>query len=593
MATIPDPKKQAWIGLLKGPFNGDIYQAQSIDLETNTGRLMLSDRLIIGTDSTDVSFGIPTAGVLTNMGSGSFIWVATTTNILVSSGWTNFTFAVDTTSNTPAGGNDMLTYYSSALNLRMLVSTSANIAMLTYGGTWNATWGTGILSGLSGTYPNSSEHPLAYLSNIVIIPDGPYVHTIDNNDIGVYQRLIFNSKYVFNLAYAGSDVVWFGFRSALGQTLTQGVDFFSGGIAYWDGGNEVMNESFFLDHAPMTGFLVNNIPFFVLQNGIIVEYNSSGFSEVQAFPCYEEGLTLPYGTTGQNSCTVINDLAYINISAPPGSRRMKSGVWIFNTTTKNLYPRYSYGQYKVGGTDQDFGQSFTVGAGVIIPTHESHKFVVGGSIYTTYPGTTKNVLCTISPNTVNRGYFTTPLIASSNIEDNWYNVWTRYPEFRTSGSLINAKYRVGDPLLNSSYLPIDLTITWTGANTFTAVLPTGIVVGNEVEIKAGDNAGCLFHIFTLSATPNGSSTITVTIDENAPVTSAKAALARFDNWVKIVNNNPLTQSSSGGNNTVHMTTAGAALAGGPYVEFKIELRGVLTSVDQIRSDSLPSIEANL
>ena len=73
-------------------------------------------------------------------------------------------------------------------------------------------------------------------------------------------------------------------------------------------------------------------------------------------------------------------------------------------------------------------------------------------------------------------------------------------------------------------------ITWVNTTSFTCKVPHGVVVGDEVEILVGDNAGCLFNIATLSGTPDSSTLLTVTVSETAPTSSTDTGLVRFDNF---------------------------------------------------------------
>ena len=764
------------------------------------------------TTTAALGFDVPLNFVFANL-DGNRLWVLSDNLILKTAPFVflPFTFTVDILANSPTDGVDMLYYTSNPENGRLLVTRSlaADIAKLSgtdiAGSGWNLTWKA--TSGFPG--------PLALLSNLVIVGVGNTITTIDNNDILVSNRLIFNSEYSCNILYAGSDVVWMGWISTIFNDVNysegdfEGLVYIKGAISFWDGGSETMNESYFIDSAPLSGFIVNDIPYFILQNGQIVTYSSVGFVEIQAFPNFEEGISLGHLSIKRHGCVVDGTLVYINITAPLYSKRMRSGIWIFDTITKNLYNYAGIGSYALsttigfdaigsqnvtasgpsvsltvnvsngygvffatndtasahnlsqsnsnmvprqgsathflygdsasssiipgshtlsasafgstdtnavgfwitpsfgksvtydnsnstgdlsgtpvngtlnltianqqnnvcfvaamaGGTnadtasqptvtlagvsmnlyatypssnnagiiwlfytynapagtqpiawaqgstksshfcviaasyygvsmfgpDQDFGQQITGESGALLLTKDiKNRLLIGSNIFTSYSGfTEKNVIATLTIGLNSRGYFVTPLIQTNQIEEYWYNMWLKYPAFYNSGNMISAKWRTQPELLNQYFHPLQATITWTGITTFTAVLPVGVLVGHEVEIMNGDNAGATYHILTLSAPADGTTSITVTIDESTPYLSSLTSLARFDNWNKIKGTdiipNQSGQSSAlqGGNSVTSQS---------PYVQFKIELRGVNMGVDQLVTDEKTQTSTNL
>lgn len=570
---LPDPKTQQWKGIFTGKFYGDFICAKNIDLEKSPGRLLLADRVKITTDSGDVaSLGFPTHFIYLplTVSNDSYVWGLSTTGLVkTTSALPSLTFTADAISGTPTTDlTDMAIWYDGTGLAHLLVCSNFHLYELHS----TATWDSNYLSTAGG-----APVCVGILSNLVILGGNGNIHTIDASLNYTANRLVLDKFYDINAIYTSSDTAWIvGFNNTVGK-----------GIVYeWDGGNDVVNNSYPLEVYPLFGFIADEIPYMVLADGRIVGYNGKSFIDVAYFPNYEEHLILPYNTNTARSISIHAALVdgnkvYMNMLAPLGSFRMQSGTWVFDTKTFNLYPIYSWGQYKT--TNLDYGQSFASKAGGIFLDKRRNLWILGSTIYTTYSGTTKNAISTVSVNDSNgnRGYFITPFLPSSQIEDYFYNLWLRFPKLLSASNMINAKYRVSDNIVNSTYGPIQLTITWVDTTHFTAVLPTGIVVGNEVEVMAGDNAGCLFHISSLSATPDGSTTITVTIDETAPISSTKAALAVFNNWVKITTNNPITSQTK---QSEFLTLGNGANSSAPYAQFKIELRGILTGIDQLRTD---------
>ena len=158
----------------------------------------------------------------------------------------------------------------------------------------------------------------------------------------------------------------------------------------------------------------------------------------------------------------------------------------------------------------------------------------------------------------------------------WEGLWVKFKRFVNSNNRIIVRWRVVDPLRDADgndESPLQAQGTWVSTTTFTCVVPTGVVVGHEVEILTGDNAGCCFNISILSATPDGSATITVTIDEAAPTSSTDTFLARFDNFTS----ETAISSTTVGNQKVPFS----AVAHGEFIQFKIELRGFSVEIDEL------------
>src|SRR3990167_7740889 len=100
------------------------------------------------------------------------------------------------------------------------------------------------------------------------------------------------------------------------------------------------------------------------------------------------------------------------------------------------------------------------------------------------------------------------------METFFQGLWLKFRKFVNANNRFIIKTRVTEPLRDadaSDESPLQAQATWTSTTTFTCVVPTGVAVGDEVEVMSGSNAGCSFNISALSATPDGVATITVTI----------------------------------------------------------------------------------
>lgn len=590
MPIIPNPQTQKWRAGLPGKFAGDIYQSWNIDLEKSPGKVSLPQRPIIITDSVDVSgMGVPKHFLRTDADTTDRWWCLNTGKMAKTSGSSVNVFSADAIANTPTDAQDMVVHETASGYQRLVVTRASDIGLLS-NGTWTASWWVATLaqSALSSSY----FHPIERLDRLVAVGDGEFIHTIDQSDIVAYKRLSFNSSYKCIAIYVSLTRFWFVFQNKFGG---------KGIIAEWDGGAEKANVIYEINGNPIFGFIKDDTLRVTTDNGVIWKFNGRGFSPDNQFPFFEENQVFASGSITHRNTTIDGDVVYMNVTQPANSIRMRGGIWALNTITNNLYHIYGLGQSKYSDNStqwKDIGQSKISYAGAIVnlfsnTAAQSGKFLVGATIYTIYSGTSINAIYSFY-NWTQRGYFITSLIPSSEVEHYWYNLWLRYSGFYNNNvSIANSivtKYRVTEGLIQNSgglptLAPKEATITWTGGTTFTGAIPTGVAVGHEVEILAGDNAGCCAHISTLSATPDGSSTITVTIDEALLNTSSRASYARFDDWVKITSNNPITSSTANATRDTNQVLKDPTLASGPYVQFKVEMRGVLVEIDQLRVDA--------
>lgn len=587
MKKIPAIDAQ-WKGLLPGKFLGDIYQANNIDLEIQPGKVALPLRPIILIDSSDITMGLPLHALRTDADTTDRWWVLTDGGMIKVPSTSPFgAYVADALSNSPATPLDMVVHEKNNGNDRLLVTRAQDVAILNRSGAnnaWTASWWQGTLG--QSALTNNVPHPIEKFQRLVALGDDYQIHTIDKDDNVTYGRLQANQRLSVRCIYVSTNRFWFYFTNKFGG---------KGMIAEWDSFSDKFNGEYELEGIPLAGFVYKNTPFVILDSGVIMQFNGNGFEYFTEFPLYMERLRFNSEAIKTHGIVVDGDYVHMNVSMGLNntSYRMRSGVWVLNIKTGNIYPRWSLGNHKVVNTDIDFGQTMTNAAGMLInPFQNGDAFLIGSQPFADVSSAGSSALYYPFGVINHRGYIVTNPMATSEVDEFWSTLWLRFRKFDNANNKIVAKYRISEGLFqsNSTITRPQCTVLWTGATTFTGVLPTGIAVGNEVEIMAGDNSSCCFHIKTLSATPNGIATITVTIDETAPYTSSRHAVARFDDWVKITNNNPITSSTI---RTQYQTLGSPTALTGPYVQFKIELRGALAELDQLQVDSDVQRDADL
>ncbi len=433
--------------------------------------------------------------------------------------------------------------------------------------------GTGALSG--------NPHPVDIFNRIAIIGDGRYVHTMDRDDSVSYKRLTLPINLVIQHIMHNSTRVWF---LCYNRSSAETGD---GAVVEWDG----TSSSYLRVHpvyaaAAISGCIANDIPIIINGRGLIMRFNGSGFSEVTRFPVfYEDQKDFAYGTV--DNLTVkprgmfySDGLVYIAISSIFNtssimSKRVNAGVWVCDLVTKDLRHKWSFTQY-AGGDDLDFGHSVVYRVGALFPLDEEEKFFASAELYSDYSGTTKKfIYCLNKQHSSGRGYFITPRITTPEVEQMWGDLWIKFRKFTNSGNRIIIKSRGVDPLIDTdNQRPLTSAATWVNTTSFTAIVPTGVAIGDEVEIVAGDNAGCCPHITNLSATPNGVATITVTVDA-VPYASTKGFLARYDRWTKEKTISSITLQKD----------KSPVKVNSDYCQLKIEFYGAYMEIDELILES--------
>lgn len=615
---IPGPTKQ-FSGMHPGNYGGNVWQTFNIDLEKRPGRIVLSDKLrryvsglgvvhkFLRSDAlaTDQWFGLVRAS--TSSATDGDILRNGNTNINGGTWITDDTDGAGDTS--PNNVHDMVIHESANGEQRLLVTTATDIAVLNSAAQinlWDNDWGSTIATG-GIALQNTVFHPIARLQRLVAVGDKtsanvPVIHTVDKNNVFSASRLTFDAVYTVRLILVSSNRFWIGLQHNLDGLAK---------IIEWDGVSLTYNNEYELSGSyPLVGFVVNDVPYFITEKGLIFRYTGGGFSVVQDFNIQEERIVFsPTFSSGRTiadyGACVDGDIVYLNVGAPTvistgvatglssAVRRARAGIWIFNTKNKNLYHHMGIGEHATADTDVNYGTSPLAQVGAVLKSTVGNDqiLIASASVYTggaTWLAGSTNGIYRMIRNTDqdsnagrNRGYFITPFIPISEAEAMWEALWVKFKRFVNSNNRIVVKWRVLDPLFNASAADpggaeLELMTaagTWVSTTTFTCTVPTGVSVGDEVEILTGDNAGCSFKVSVLSATPDNTTAITVTIAEAAPTSSTDTFLCRFDNF----NTETAISSTSVGSQKVPFT----APAHGEFIQLKVELRGFGVEIDEL------------
>lgn len=607
MAYSRFPQDKKWRGQFSGKYAGNIWQSFNIDLERQPGRLVLADKLIRFVSG----LGVVTKFIRTNASAtDEWFGIVHDTDILRNgaSTITAGTWITDDTTGTFNDPRDVITHEFANGEQRLLCSRATNMAILNKAGganVWDDDWWTTVASGPA--LASLDYHPLARLQRLVAVGDKqtgvPVIHTLDRNDVVSSSRLTLPPDYTVRLAMVSSNRFWFGLEHDYDGNAR---------IIEWDGFSLTYNHEYDLvGRSPLTGFVVNDVPYYITEKGGIFKFRGGSFKEVQNFNIHEDRVVFSPTISANNTIIphgayVDEEVVYINVGAPTvitssatvlntASRRQRSGVWVFNTENLNLTHHMGLGEHAVAGTDVNYGTSPLQRPGTILKATiaDEREIIASGAVYvggTTWRTSGQSGIYRQIPNSRqgsnagrNRGYFITPYLPVEEAEAMWEALIVKFKRFVNSNNRIVIKWRVTEPLFNSSAQDqgandldvISAPATWASTTTLTCKVPTGVAAGDEIEILVGDNAGCSFNISTLSGTPDNSTSLTITLSEAAPVSSTDTCLVRFDNF----KTETAISSTSVGNSKVPFTS----VAHGEFVQLKIELRGFDVQIDEIMS----------
>ena len=251
---------------------------------------------------------------------------------------------------------------------------ATEIAMLndaTANSVWDPNWFSTVASG-GFSLQSSAFHPLARLQRLVAIGDEtstniPVVHTLDRDDVASQNRLLFPAQYTVRHIITTSDRFWIGLQHNFNGKCR---------IIEWNGTSLTYNfEHDLVGSFPLTGFVVDDTPYWITEKGYIYVYSGGGFKKIQDFNIQEQRMTFNQSLTNENTILpygsfVDGHLVYLNVGMPTiqstadadtltlGVRRGRSGIWIFNTLNNNLYHHMAIGQHASSGTDVDYGHGY-------------------------------------------------------------------------------------------------------------------------------------------------------------------------------------------------------------------------------------------
>ena len=560
MSTFYIPNSQGRVQQVNhGDLFGELWGSFNIDLIYSPGKVKSSKALT--PVLTSVQLGT-TKRIQSICLFGGYYYIATQTKVFrclvgtnptVTANWTELaTFATEN-----------LTVYSDASVFNGLILFSLGTDIASYNGTTKiSSWWVGTVGGtaLTNNVPHIMEVQRTGIDTL-FVTDGNKIRYY-NSTAGHSLITLDNTMTACAIA-TGVDATWVGtFTSTESQAFV--YEIFVGETTA--GGTPVAHQAYPIDgRAVLAMCTVDNIPYIVTDKGHIQAFNGAGFVTIGSFPFAHSSVSLSGVAAGlvQNpndargihpkAMKVNNGIIHVFTNTAleytptdgrkTGDERSASGIWTFDPATKSLNHMSA-----ITMNANQRGHHYLSNSGPLYIVDDQYtRFMCGAQTSASENGL-------FVDGTYGESYIITPEITATSVTEAWEKVYLKTTSLSAS-NLVSVKYRTTESLA----YPLNGTVTWLNANTFTSIDTAflSIIAGNEVELLNGTFAGRMCNV--LSVVVSGA-TITVTVDTTFGVLN-DTCFARVQNWAI------LETKTSGDTHMIGINqTAG-------WVQFKVVMSG--------------------
>lgn len=541
------PIQQQWRQSNEGDIFASILSSYNIDLTGKKGELRISPRIFVNSKSSDLTnLGIPCAFKYFKTPTEKLFALAGD-RVFYANGAQN-TFFSEFTSYTANNLNSNYSDMEIAFGYLYISSASRNLYTINT---------SGAVTALANKAANSSGlHDLEYFRAqnrlYFVDDDSKAIGSIDSAN----TTATLGNQYTLQLIQDAnvSVITWIKSTSSriwIGTINYSGSD---GRIYSWDGSQTSVNETYKLDSAGTLACVIkDDVPYVIDTKGRLLKFNGGTFTGdngepyLDRFPVEEESFGSYFGSATNrpihyNGMTLSDkgDIQILVNSAPwttgyPASKSFEnfpSGVWEYTPRT-GLYHKKGVGYGTGTESPTDYGQQKLSAVGAIsyinVPDNAltagntNGTYILGASYYTNATSTLNAIFYDDSNDTWQKaGYFVTPKIYATNIQDTFNDLYARFSKLNTSGDKIVFKYRTDE--IDS----VEGTITWLSDTVFNCPEDlSDFAIGDEVEILQGTWAG---KISTIANIDGGYTVQTADTFTGASGTTGKA---RFQKWKTI------------------------------------------------------------
>lgn len=492
-------------------------------------------------DSGSFTTGVAVTGSAQTLANGVTITFAATTGHTLNASWTATTkvppYTIDSKKSDAVFSNNALyvtcqnpastgfvSFYKKVGNAAWTRSDTTETSDASY---------TNMLCTYAGrTYMTSTQSKMiSWDSSDSIASSGQY--TITLNVSGDFSRVIVKPL-------AADDRI---FLLCLNTTGGKGI------IGEWDGSaNQLTYQHVLESSGALSGVMFEGVPYVMDVNGVLLKWNGGTFVEVARLnrknnlPLYNPLSLVNDRFVHPNGMSVVQGRIQVMINnqnydnAGTIEETIPSGIWEYdpNNQLRGLTHKEAVSFNKSGDTITNYGSTRIAGAGALremglqsTASGANGSVFIGATYYTDATTSKSGIFYDDRNDTLQKAaLITTTKIQASDITDIIQMFYAKYKRFVNSADRFVFKYRTIDAD------PIEMTITWTSATTFTTTnsAMANYAVGDEVEVIQGIGAGKISHINALPAPVTG--TYTVTVDETYTSASGTAKV-RVNKWKKI------------------------------------------------------------
>lgn len=548
MITIPNNNQ--WSQNNDGDIFGSLWSTNNINLNSKKGEIRISPRMLLNINSSDSEFlGVPCTFKYFRTPVGD-LWTIAGSYIYKADGVQNTTFEVEDNLSAPTNGNsdysDMEVFNASLY----LTTASTSLYKISSSGAYST---------LAGRLVDSSGlHDLEFFratNRLYFVDDNSKsVGSIDTADTAA----TLGNQYTLNDLVNGNSQVISWIKSTsnriyIGTINYTGTD---GYVFGWDGSQITPNESYRLNSAGSLACVIkNDTPHIIDTNGRLLVLNGATFTGTDGndylarLPVDEKILGAYFGpATGRfihYNGMCLNDRGRIQLlinAAPwttgfPSSEldeNCPSGVWEYDPSL-GLYHKNSPGYAKAGESITDYGQKKISAVGALSYISLPDNGLTAGSINGTYiaglkyftnaTSTLNGIFYDDSNDTLQKaGYFVTPKIYSSNVEDYFNYVYARFKKFANGTDKLVVKVRTEE--IES----VEATVNWLGSSNdvfSTSTDLSAFAKGDEVEILQGKWAGAISTISEIDGA------YTVKLEDTFSGVTTTTGVVRLQKWKTI------------------------------------------------------------
>ncbi len=517
----------------RGDVYGDLWATFNIDLETSPGKVRAARRLDATATSTKMNNDNVHAfsvfdGDIEVTATDRRLVMGAERNPRISNNWTSST---GSTTALWGGESDSVVF-----NNMLLVSGNNDIASINAAGTVDEDWWTAVTS---GTITNAtSPHILEVIKSgteTMIVTDGNLVRYY--NSTAGHSTVTLNENHTACALTTSLDRTWVGTFTNSGNALVYEIAI----------GNTTSSNAYEVDGSVVLSIeTIENTPYIVTDRGHVQRFNGVGFVTIASFPfafksviidgCFPGDIKLPNIERGIHPRGMRSKDHYLYIlvnthnelidqlaSNPTDDddvfdnvvvdERSPSGIWCCDTRTGSLWHRAAL----THGSDSKGYHELVESGPLWILDNQYSRFLAGGV------AETDRTEIFAEATSGNYGYFITPEYISTSVKEAFDKVVIKTKPL-ASGETVTLKYR------HNQVDTVTADVTWTNGTTFTTTDDvSGVPEEYEVEILSGVGAGKTAHVTQIT----GTTTYTVTVDEDLGAVLNDTSTVRFDNWMKM------------------------------------------------------------